>query len=235
MPIDWDSRISRLADDGGQIDPHSERAYYPVRPDLAMFCCVQPATKGGDTLLYDGYRLRDRLGPGRARALLGLCMESELRYPNRDALAFEWPGVDDVLEELRLRTHGDVAVAEDGTIKIVHRTSPLARTHQGELAFATYATLRGHWPQHLVESFSRVPELLRDFWASAEHVLFLRANEFVILDNWRFMHGRAPFEVGSGRRMLAAFGLSRRFRGQPCCAPEPDARLFIQPPAPRAQ
>ena len=58
--------------DNGTIDrvAHSERAYFPFRPDVIWFCCTVPAEKGGETLFWDGVRVWEELSEASKKLFL---------------------------------------------------------------------------------------------------------------------------------------------------------------------
>ena len=58
--------------DNGTINrvAHSERAYFPFRPDVIWFCCTVPAEKGGETLFWDGIRVWEELSEASKKLFL---------------------------------------------------------------------------------------------------------------------------------------------------------------------
>ncbi|WP_282792785.1 TauD/TfdA family dioxygenase [Streptomyces sp. CC224B] len=57
-----DGYVQAVLEGMGFVEPHSEQANSPFRPDALWFCCETPSKDGGETLLWDGVRVWERLG-----------------------------------------------------------------------------------------------------------------------------------------------------------------------------
>jgi hypothetical protein len=74
-----DGYVQTVTEGMGYVEPHSEQANSPFRPDAIWFCCETPAADGGETLLWDGVRLWERLDP----SLKALFSAKRLRFFQR--------------------------------------------------------------------------------------------------------------------------------------------------------
>ena len=63
-PVEGSDGFVQMVTEGmGYVEPHSEQANSPFRPDAIWFCCDTPAAQGGETLVWDGVRLWGKLSP----------------------------------------------------------------------------------------------------------------------------------------------------------------------------
>jgi hypothetical protein len=61
-PVEGSDGFVQMVTEGmGYVEPHSEQANSPFRPDAIWFCCDTPAEQGGETLVWDGIRLWEKL------------------------------------------------------------------------------------------------------------------------------------------------------------------------------
>ena len=70
--------------DNGTVNrvAHSERAYFPFRPDAIWFCCTVPAEKGGETLFWDGVRVWEELSEASKKIFLSKKLKFRHEIPS---------------------------------------------------------------------------------------------------------------------------------------------------------
>ncbi len=210
---------------------HPELSREPWRPDAAFFYCATPPSSGGQTTICDGIEIVRQL-PETMRAE----MEGRrIRYavPATAADLQYWLGA----------TNPDDALLADPPAQCPFTfewhggqlmrcfTRPLLQPSrfQGELAWGNFILftryLRGVKTYPVMDDWSLVP----DRWVEEVKRVSDRltvpvgwhANDIVMLDNSRFMHGRTEIVPGDGRRIATYFGYLDGV------APDPE-----EPPAP---
>jgi hypothetical protein len=202
-----DETLMSVTPGHGHFFAHSELAYFPLRPDLAIFYCVQPALQGGETTVCDGVTVLSQLS-NDSRQLLErnkLLFEHELAPAVWRRLAPDRAGLD------ALFGHLDASVfsygVEDEVFRSRYVTSAIVPTRwNGLRAFAT-SLLDTKAPRFA--DGSMVPrEVLWDVIAVTEDLMIpiaWRANDILVVDNSRFMHGRRPWE-DDRRQIMVRFG-----------------------------
>ena len=203
------------------ILPHHENAYASAWPRLLVFGCVQPATTGGQTPIYDGYRVFAALDPQivselacrgvrhqrtfgtgfglTAEEAFGATSRSDLEQKVRAAgLSFEWIG-DDVL-----RTHYDtLPILKHPTTGQLVLFSHVVFFHQDNLPDDVRSNLIDvvgvdNLP-HTMTFADGTPipgqmvQSINKTYEQCESLLEWQQGDVVLLDNMRCGHGRRPY------------------------------------------
>lgn len=239
--IDAARKIQTVAGGRKPFPLHPELSREPWQPDIAMFACLSPPAAGGETLICDGAALAAAMPPpvraafeGRRLLYRYLATPEQLAYwlgssdPDDAALAAAAPHCPFTFS----RRPG-------GVVREFTRPA-LRRTMFGEapafanfLVFARY--LKGIRNLPLFEDGSIIPHLL----AEAVRVIGERlsapiawaANDVLILDNTRFLHGRNAIADEGARRIVSYFGYLRDAPADPEDPPDPPWRRpgFVPP------
>lgn len=201
--VSSDETIATVSGGQEHFFAHSEHAFSPMRPDTVWFYCITPSKAGGETTLYDGIEVLDRLSK-ETRALFSkarlrfetkgieLCSRAELtRWAKTDGFSFEFD--------------------QDGYLLTTFITSAIVQTrHTGKLSFANSLLDQD---KLFFEDGSVVPRAaVIDVLGTTEALalpLSWRTSDVVMIDNTRFMHGRRSF-TDPARRILARFGMERQ-------------------------
>lgn len=183
-----------------RVGPHAELAYSPRRPDLLWFYCARPPASGGETTLFDGIEVWERLpDPLREK-----CATTDLLYTFTAARRDDWPlftgvaaDLEETLELLAAEPNVSCTVRDAETIDISYRVSAAEPSRfQGVPAFANsiIPNLSGG-----VSFIDGAPV------RSGDRLAILRTCEELVtpvgweegdvlmIDNSRMMHGRLPF------------------------------------------
>lgn len=186
---------------------HSEMAYSPLRPDIAIFYCVQPALKGGETTICDGIELLRHL-------------RSETRSTlEKNKLLFEFCFSPDIWKKLAPNISGIGEIYEhadseeffwelrDEFLYTRYLTSAIVTTRwNGQKALST-SLLDQKKPRF--SDASDVPrEVLWDVIGASEDLMVpvqWQPNDILFVDNFRYMHGRRPWEDNQ-REIVVRFG-----------------------------
>ena len=216
-------RLSTKGRDG--IPLHREGSYAPGAPDVLALYCEQPTPGEGQTLLCDGTALLDtlptitrdllehtplhwhwRAGPERWQAML----RARDRETGEKALAMIRSQLPDY-EELRTEFDGDDLVGEFRTLAVIP-TRTGGRACSNSLLIYRYREANSYFAKHLFwptmngETISdAVFDQLRTAAAGVTIKVEWEAGDTVLVDNVRFMHGRATFS-DSRRRILIRIG-----------------------------
>ena len=208
---------------------HSEGTYrpWPPAPELCFFYCVKPPTvKGGETSLVDGVRFLEAM----PEHLLELFMQSDITYemywkPERWQAEFLVENTSD-LDEL-LKRYSCLEYRFKGEdLALRYTTAAIKQTRTGKPAFAN--ALLAHLPRithpayqqnnvytkssnHVYfENGEEIPNdiinLLIDVQDKLLYLHQWRANDLLVFDNTRFMHGRRMTETNCERVLLSRFG-----------------------------
>jgi alpha-ketoglutarate-dependent taurine dioxygenase len=206
---------------------HPELSREPWKPDLAMFCCLSPPSRGGQTTLCDGIalaralpaELREALAPRRL-VYVNRTSPQQLQYwlgsaePD-DALLRAPPSTSPYRFE-RLRVG---QIIRHFSRPLLHKPMFADGPAFGNfLLFARFTVGRDDFP--LLDDWSRVPEpWFQAIHAAGEAVqcaVTWAAGDVLMLDNTRFMHGRTAI-VDAAERQIATFFGYLRF-----AAPDPE-------------
>jgi alpha-ketoglutarate-dependent taurine dioxygenase len=187
---------------------HSELGYSPIRPDVAWFYCQTPARVGGETTLYDGVEVLERLS-AKTRELF---VRKRLAFKHQIPAAIweQFYGLGDrdlVLARVRAVDGFTFTLDAEGTMNATYHVPAIVRTkHAAREAFANSLLDQSVLT---LEDGSRVPQAMKlEILGVTEALAFpiaWRPGDIVMVDNSRFMHGRTPFDDPQ-RRLLARFG-----------------------------
>jgi alpha-ketoglutarate-dependent taurine dioxygenase len=211
---DGDSRTTTVTPGRVLLPPHSELAFSPFRPDLLWFRCVRPSRDRGELLLCDGIDLWDRL-PAELRDAFGA---GPITYRIR-AVSAEWVSlfttgpVPDLPAAVRhvLQFPGVTARVVKGALDIDH-VCPAARPtrYGGGPAFATSAIIQPDLVE-LSDGSALDPRrrlALVDAALALSHPVAMQADDIVVVDNTRVLHGRMPF-ADARRKVTVRMGYAR--------------------------
>lgn len=198
---------------------HSEISRSPWRPDICFFFCVEPPAAGGETTLCDGIALAAAL-PEEIRAALLRQRFVYLRAMPPAALAY-WLGTATPGPEQLAHPPADCPfrfVRKDGRILSVFTRPALhkplfsdARAFANFLLFARDMHHNTDFP--LLANGRRVPDEWVDAIRHASQQLTAaiawERGDLLLLDNSRFMHGRARVIDPANRIIASRFGYLR--------------------------
>ena len=196
------------------IGPHAELGYSPQRPDLLWFYCARPPASGGETTLFDGIEVWERL-PEPLREKFST---SELQYSFQASGPEWWPlftgataDRDQTLELLAGLRGVSYTARDDGTIDISYRVpAAMPSRYQSVPAFANSiipnpsgdVSLADGTPVRSADRLS-ILRTCNDLMTRVDW----RQGDVIMIDNSRMMHGRLPFSDPSREihiRMTAA-------------------------------
>jgi alpha-ketoglutarate-dependent taurine dioxygenase len=215
--LSTDGRVAGVIKGNRPLPLHMERGYSPLKPELVMFHMIQPSPVGGGSLLCSGARVLERMSP----RLVDLFRSKRLKYVHTwepEAWRGRYGATPD---EVRARFSALPAVTDfhfDGDLlHYSYVVSAIVESRQGGRP-GFCSNFLGAWqlrnrptsiaPQrheHDIMFEDNQPisvELFEEVQAAihaATDVYALVANDIVLLDNYRVMHGREAFE---GDRMM---------------------------------
>jgi alpha-ketoglutarate-dependent taurine dioxygenase len=220
--VDKETTIQTVNLGSAPFPLHPELSRVPWRPDLAFFCCQSAPTRDGQTTICDGVELVRRL-PEEVRAWL-----SGRSFLYREPISLKslqyWLGVDQPSREQLANPpagcpfHFDVDEA-DG---LIYRsfTAPVlydVPTEDGPafgnfLLFARFLLGRSDFP--VLSDGESIPDFvinaLKEVSDSLTVPVDWQIGDVLMLDNWRFMHGRRAIHSTEERLILTYFGYQRQ-------------------------
>lgn len=212
-----DEQVIQTVNEGARPFPlHPELSREPWKPDVCWFGCLIPPKSGGQTLICDGTTIVEKLPARVFRAF----ENRRLVYTRTTAPAEleYWLGSADITDERLQNPPEDCPFSYkwiDGEIyrsfsrPVLHKPMfsdklcfgnflLFSRYHNNNYAFATF------------EDGSIVPATLTRSvkWIGDRCSVPIRwrANDLVMLDNTRFMHGRRRIKDTNHRYILSNFG-----------------------------
>jgi alpha-ketoglutarate-dependent taurine dioxygenase len=209
------------------IPLHREGSYAPGCPDLLMLYCVRPSDAGGQTTLCDGVEVLNALPaktrkfvsdailkwswsatPERWRASLGVDSEAAAlaRLKMMKSRLPSW-------ENLEAEFDGDVLKGVFQTLCVIPTRWGGRRSFCNSLLIYHYRQATEFYPKHhyipMMGDGSPFPtDLLEEISELAKertHSTQWRANDILIFDNSRYMHGRTGF-TDTQRQILVRMG-----------------------------
>jgi alpha-ketoglutarate-dependent taurine dioxygenase len=193
---------------------HADRSYIKSQPELIWFMCKQPSETGGQTILCDGVKVYQALS-NASRELLSNKKLKYIRYYTAD----EWPvlfkteskeDIEEYCKENDMSCHFD---ADDSlTTEFVKSAFVTTRFGEGP-AFVTSILIQLWQEDELgrktslsrLEDGSKIPaEVLDDIKKVCDDYTIeipMQAQDFVMVDNTRLMHGRRKF-TGENRAVF---------------------------------
>ena len=209
------------------IPLHREGSYAPGCPDLLLLYCVKPADAGGQTTLCDGVELLDAL-PARTQKFVS---DAILKW-SWSATPERWRaslGVDSPAaalarlklmrtrlpswENLEAEFDGDVLKGVFQTLCVIPTRWGGHRSFCNSLLIYHYRQATEFYPKHHyipvmgdgspfpAGLLGEISELARE----RTHGTQWQANDILIFDNSRYMHGRTGF-TDTGRQILVRMG-----------------------------
>jgi alpha-ketoglutarate-dependent taurine dioxygenase len=198
-----DGYVQEVTEGMGYVEPHSEQANSPFRPDAIWFCCETPAAEGGETLLWDGVELWQRLAPDLRELFRAKRLRFFQRYP-----ADRWQlflGDDAVLADAERALSGrdDVSyfVADDQSIYMEYVCPAVVATRRdGAEAFANSLLSERSNTLGELMTFDDGSAITDDLVAAIEAAMApltvpiaWQPGDLAFIDNTRFLHGRNPY------------------------------------------
>jgi alpha-ketoglutarate-dependent taurine dioxygenase len=180
---------------------HGTRAEH-LRPQITWFFCETPAERDGETTLFDGVRVWQRL-TAATRALLEATRISFLS--SYGAPAWRQLGFADAESFARFTVSVGARPSPpraDGTVDVEQLTRPMLRTRTGEPAFVSSLCVAGSPGFELMkvtlEGGAPIPvEIMTDIraaLAACRELIRWEARDLALLDNSRFLHGRRAYD-----------------------------------------
>jgi alpha-ketoglutarate-dependent taurine dioxygenase len=209
------------------IPLHREGSYAPGCPDLLMLYCVRPADAGGQTTLCDGVDLLNAI-PAKTRKFVSdaILKWSWSATPERWRASLGVDSQDAALTRLNLMKsrlpawENLEAEFDDDILKGVFQTLCVIPTRWGgrrsfcnSLLIYHYRQATEFYPKHhyiptMGDGSPFPPDVLAEISELARertHGTQWRANDILIFDNSRYMHGRTGF-TDTQRQILVRMG-----------------------------
>jgi alpha-ketoglutarate-dependent taurine dioxygenase len=208
-----DGMIAGVIEGNRAMPMHMERGYSPLRPELAFFHVLQPSPVGGESLLCSGARVLDIMRP----SLVDHLRTKRLKYRHTwepEAWRGRYGNTKEDVARLFSRHPGVVEFHFDGDLLRYTFVAPgiVKSRLGGREGFCN--NLIGQWlvgngPEELRPPAAHdhtvcfeddeviSPELWEEVTATvrtATEIHPIEPKDVVMIDNYRFMHGREAFE-----------------------------------------
>jgi alpha-ketoglutarate-dependent taurine dioxygenase len=213
------------------IPLHREGSYAPLCPDLLMLYCVKPADEGGQTTLCDGVEVLDAL-PENTKQFVS---DSILRWswsatPERWMAALGVDSQEAALtrlnlmssrlqpyEKLEAKFEGDTLHGVFQTLCVIPTRWGNKRSFCNSLLIYHYRQATDFYPKHMyvptMGDGSPFPhDMLEEISGLARertHSTHWQANDILIFDNSRYLHGRTGF-TDTRRQIFVRMGHVKR-------------------------
>lgn len=194
------------------LAPHTDNGTRPedLRPDITWMLCERPADADGETTVFDGIAIWERLSPPTQAVL----RERTLMFSTRYA-AMAWRGMGfTTVDAFRTFVESMGATMKpptpDGAVEIAIKTSAHRITHYGSRdAFVSSLLLAGAKGfEQLRVSFEdgdvpadMLAEITAAIDSSCERIEWV-AGDIAMLDNTRILHGRRAYRDTQRRLYL---------------------------------
>ncbi len=198
-----DGYVQKVTEGMGYVEPHSEQANSPFRPDAIWFCCDTPASQGGETLFWDGVRLWETLSP----QLRALFVSKKLRffqcYPEEKWKLFLGDGA--TLEEAERALIGvegvSYYISDNRSIYLEYVCPAVVKTRYGDHdAFANSLLSERRNTLGDLMTFEdgtpitdSVAEEIEKTMAELTQEISWKPGDLAFIDNSRFVHGRNAY------------------------------------------
>jgi len=201
--VDLRNRFVTLVNPGKHyVSPHCENANSPFRPDVVWFCCATPAVQGGETLVWDGVQVWERLSEELRQLFISRRIKFLQTFPSADWKRFlgsnaTLAGVRQVLdgfEGLNYQINADQSIALEYVCSAVVKTK-----YGNQNAFANSLMSEHKNPRGIVtfEDDSPIPNTIineiRNVTNRLTEEVQWQTGDLVMIDNSRFLHGRRAF------------------------------------------
>ncbi|XHR97231.1 TauD/TfdA family dioxygenase [Mucilaginibacter sp. UC70_90] len=208
------------------IQMHTENSYSQVYNRIIAFYCLVPAAQGGETPIADERKLLKRLQPETVRKF----RERKIKYLRNSipGIGLDWKTIYQTDDKEVVSKHLNAVGAEyiwaDDDHLRVKWILPAFQKHPltGEEMWFNhmYFGLKSHYDPILLEYFQEddlpfatyygdgseieasVVQEFKDFYNENSIVFKWETNDFLLLDNMMFSHGRKPFK--GNRTILTA-------------------------------
>lgn len=200
---------------------HQERGYSPFHPDLCFFYSINPATRGGATTICDGLELYNTLV---ARGVDAELLEKKILFSHEldpSTWAERYGDKEDVIKNFSDNSNiKRFEFLDDGYLSYDYTTPICPKGPNGKKVFVnSFLNMWFNMNQPNDErrgtrkndvTWEDGSLISREFFEQVSEIaeqntqdLNLVPGDMVILDNYRFMHGRRKFE--GDRRVAAIF------------------------------
>eukprot|EP00435_Cladocopium_sp_Y103_P072997 s282_g42.t1 len=215
------SLVSLTCNKGGLL-PHTDGYVYgDALPDFVALLCQEPSTEGGGNTLIDGRRFFDRLDPELVRWLEQTPVDlSEGDQGITVGRAAQGPVIQYHGERLKWRRQINVEKAQR-----TDSWKPLDHDQRGDQhETSAYLSLWKPLPNASEQEAKEIQEKLElvdlqlqeaTGLAEREGLFYLRSGEALVLDNWRLLHSRQPYQGQSARKMWRIWSWTSEGSGLP--------------------
>lgn len=215
-PVAPDRKIQTVNLSGEPFPLHGERCQTPFQADICWFYCKRAPSSGGETLFCDGALLAALLPEKVRRYLLSRGLRYRRLTSVEELLCFlNLEDAAQVNAELKARSLNHVFSWQDGLILKDYTVPALPPTRCSEqpafcnfLFFSRYLLRRADYP--CFEDMSRIPQELCDGIHEIARQISVavewQANDLLMIDNRRVMHGRNRIINLSERVIWSRFG-----------------------------
>ena len=214
----FDNKKIRDVDYGfSRVDLHSEASFAPAWPELIWLYCNIPPKTGGETILCDGIKLWDSLSVETKKFFLAEQIYYDLKIPvmkkrNKNTKK-SW------LVPVVGAGNGFVS-HKDGCLNIVQKRYAVQESRiMGKFAFANHLFIElDSEPQLLSRTLSNnrdIPDSIyreikdKSVFFTFDHIW--EKNDFLMLDNKRFLHGRKSLNQDDLRDIVIIQSQSANF------------------------
>lgn len=195
---------------------HPELSREPWKPDVCFFWCVNPPGKGGETVICDGIEIVRRMPP----EIFNAFQRRNLVYTQRmapDVCAYWLGSADPDDEALRAPRPGCPYTffrVPGGVARSFSRPALHKPMFSDDLAFGNFLLFARYYLElqnfPAFDNGERVPdELVAAVKTISDRItapIAWRADDLIVLDNTRFMHGRNAVADAEERRIATLFG-----------------------------
>ena len=211
ISIDSDKFVKLVEFDTNAIPPHADYAFTPFRPDVIWFCCTKAPVKEGETLFWDGVQIWKEMSQDTKQ----LFMEKKIKFSwanflleHLNEITFLGETLDDAKPILDKFEGLSYQINEDSTFSAKYTCSAVVKTKSGNQdAFAN--DILGGYKALGDEDFedgSKLPNEVADeiqkLYDKFTQEISWQAGDLVMMDNWRFTHGRRELNKDNQRKLF---------------------------------
>ncbi|KIH99602.1 taurine catabolism dioxygenase TauD [Streptomonospora alba] len=208
-----DGYVQAVLEGQGFVEPHAEQANSPFRPDALWFCCQTPSKDGGETLLWDGVRVWERLDEDLRELFETRRIRFFQKYEEDKWQLFL--GGDATLEDLRNTLDALDGVSyflhDDRSIYLEYVVSAVVTTKYGNhRSFAnSLMTERENTlgDAMALEDGTTISDAdigrINEVMMGVTEEIPWQPGDLAFIDNSRFLHGRNPYN-DPGRRIFSS-------------------------------
>lgn len=195
---------------------HSELSREPWKPDIAWFACSTPPVNGGETIVCDGVAIVAALSEETRQLLADNRLEHKIPANPRECeywLGTRDPGTE-ALQQLGVKTPFEWSVNNSQYYRTFYTPVLHKPFFTDELAFANFLLFARYY--HNIRTFPtfdnevEIPDDICEELKQVSDALTVpvkwQANDLLMLDNTRFMHGRNAVQDINHRVILTQFG-----------------------------